>query len=197
MNGSSETRASLLIRLKDSRDREAWYEFEEIYRPVVLRLAQRNGLQAADADDLVQQVFSAVARAIEHWQSDPQRARFRTWLHRITRNQILNALTRGPRDRGTGDTAMIQQLRDWPAADGPASELVQLESRRELFRWAARQIRDEFQPDTWQAFWLTAVEGQDPETVARRLARSVGSVYTARSRVVRRLRERLAEIEGE
>ena len=82
MSASPETRASLLIRLKDQADDEAWFEFTEIYRPVIYRLACRRGMQPADADDLVQQVLTAVARVIDRWEADPERARFRTWLNR-------------------------------------------------------------------------------------------------------------------
>ncbi|MSR60773.1 MAG: hypothetical protein EXS05_24560 [Planctomycetaceae bacterium] len=89
MSASPETRPSLLLRLKDRADDEAWFEFTEIYRPVVFRIACRKGLQPADADDLAQQVRSAVARTIDRWQVDPARARFRTWLGRVATNAII------------------------------------------------------------------------------------------------------------
>src|SRR5437868_10471734 len=194
MSASPETRASLLVRLKDRADDEAWSEFTEIYRPVIYRLACRKGLQHADADDLVQQVLVAVARVIDRWENDPQRARFRTWLSRVAMNAVINALTRGSPDRGSGDSGLHDFLDARPAAvDGPASELVRVEHRREVFRWAARQIQSEFHPVTWHAFWLTAVEGGDIDEVGRQLNRSRGSVYAARSRVMRRLKEKVRE----
>ena len=49
-----ETRESLLIRLADAADAAAWDEFVAIYRPMILRLGLRKGLQATDADDLAQ-----------------------------------------------------------------------------------------------------------------------------------------------
>jgi RNA polymerase sigma-70 factor (ECF subfamily) len=194
MNVSPETRASLLIRLKDRADDVAWSEFTEIYQPVIHRLARRKGLQHADADDLVQQVLSAVARVINSWESDPHRARFRTWLSRVAMNAILNALSRRTADRGTGDS-QFQSLLDARPAEGPDSELVRLEHRREVFRWAARQIQAEFQPAIWDAFWLTAVEGRDVEELAGALNRTAGSIYAARSRVMRRLREKICDWE--
>lgn len=196
MSASPETRASLLIRLRDRADDEAWSEFTEIYRPVIYRLACRKGLQHADADDLVQQVLVAVARVIDGWENDPQRARFRTWLSRVATNAVINALTRGSPDRGSGDSGLHDVLDARPAAaDGPASELVRVEHRREVFRWAARQIQSEFHPVTWNAFWLTAVDGRDVDEVARQLTRSRGAVYAARSRVMRRLKEKVREWE--
>jgi len=194
MNHPPETRASLLVRLKDRADQAAWYEFAEVYRPVIVRLAGRKGMQAADAEDLAQQVLAAVAKAIDRWQEDPRRARFRTWLHRVANNLILNALARGKPDRGSGDTGLIQWLAQQPANDGPNSDLLRLEWRREAFRWAATQIRDEFQPDNWEAFWRTAVDGEAVDEVAQRLGKSRSSVHSARSRIMRRLKEKVDEL---
>jgi RNA polymerase sigma-70 factor (ECF subfamily) len=196
MSPSPETRQSLLVRLVDRADEEAWHEFAQIYGPVVYRLALRKGLQHADAEDLAQQVLTAVSRAIDRWQTDPTRAKFRTWLHRIAHNMIVNALTRAAPDRGAGDTGMLDQLREH-AADGPDSDLVRFEFRREVFRWAGEQIRNEFRAGTWDAFWLTAVEEQAVEEAARRLGTSCGAIYAARSRVMKRLKEKVLEFDDE
>ena len=197
MSLSPETRPSLLVRLKDRADQEAWHEFAEIYQPVIYRLARRKGLQDADAEDLTQLVLMAVSKAVERWEHDPRRARFRTWLHRVAQNAILNALTRGKPDRGSGDSALLALLNNQPGKEGPNSDLLRLEYRREVFRWAARQIRDEFQPATWDAFWLSAIEGRRVEEVAKQLSKTPGSIYAARSRVIRRMKEKVAEVEKE
>ena len=189
---TSSTRLSLLARVKDSSDQQAWDEFTEIYWPVVYRLARRKGLQHADAEDLAQQVLIAVAGAIDDWEPDSQRGRFRAWLYRIAQNQIINSLSRvKPGERGSGDTQVAAALGQQPAPEGPDSELLAIEYRREIFRWAARQIRDEFHPTTWQAFWMTAVEQRDVDEVARELDKNRGAIYTARSRVMRRLNEKV------
>ncbi len=80
---------------------------------------------------------------------------------------------------------------------GPNSDLLRLEYRREVFRWAARQVRKEFHQATWDAFWLTAVEGGTVEVVAEELAKSRGAIYAARSRVIRRIQEKVTEHEQE
>jgi RNA polymerase sigma factor (sigma-70 family) len=195
MNSTPETRASLLIRVRDPADQSAWHEFVEIYRPVILRMARAKGLQEADAEDLAQQVLFSVAKAVEQREHDSARARFRTWLHRVAHNAILNALTRGKPDRGTGDTATLAVLKQHESPTGPDSELLRTEHRREVFRWAARHVREEFQQDTWNAFWLTAVEGRDIQVVAEELAKNSGAVYAARSRIIRRIQEKVMEYE--
>ena len=104
------------------------------------------------------QVLAAVAKAVEQREHDPKRAKFRTWLNRVAQNAILNALTRGKPDRGSGDSALLAVLNQQESPTGPDSDLLRLEYRREVFRWAARQVRKEFHQATWDAFWLTAVE---------------------------------------
>jgi RNA polymerase sigma-70 factor (ECF subfamily) len=191
-----DTRSSLIVRLKDRADQEAWREFVEVYRPVVYRLACRKGLQHADAEDLAQQVLLAVAAAVHRWQPDPGRGRFRTWLHRIAQNLIINALTRRAPDRAAGEGGAHDLLAGQAAREGPDSELLRAEYRREVFHWAARQVRAEFRPETWLAFWHTAVEGRGVADVARLLGRKPGAVYAARGRVMRRLKEKILEWEG-
>jgi RNA polymerase sigma-70 factor (ECF subfamily) len=197
MNSTPETRASLLIRVRDPADQAAWHEFVDIYRPVILRLARQKGMQEPDADDVAQEVLAAVAKAVEQREHDPKRARFRTWLNRVAHNAILNALTRGKPDRGSGDSALLAVLNQRESHTGPDSDLLRLEYRREVFRWASRQIRKEFQQATWDAFWLTAVEGRAVQVVAEELAKSTGAIYAARSRVIRRIQEKVTEYEQE
>ena len=197
MNSTPETRASLLIRVRDPADQAAWHEFVEIYRPVILRLARQRGMQDADADDVTQQILVSVARAVERLEHDPQRARFRTWLNRVAHNAILNALTRGKPDRGSGGPTLLHVLDDQETPAGPDSDLLRLEHRREVFRWAARQVRQEFQPETWDAFWQTAVEERAVEDVAEELGKNRGAIYAARSRIIRRIQEKVTEYQQE
>src|SRR3954470_13883371 len=92
MSESIPTRSSLLVRLRDPRDEQAWAEFVEIYTPLILRVAMQTGLQRSDADDLAQEVFRVVAGAIGRWDPDPKQGTFRGWLFRVARNLSLNVL---------------------------------------------------------------------------------------------------------
>lgn len=191
-----ETRASLIVRLRDAADVAAWDEFVAIYGPLVYRLALRQGLQAADADDVVQQVFAAVAQSVHHWLEKPQRGRFRGWLLTIARNIAIKTLTRKPHGGvGQGGDPGIVTLNELAARDADVSSQFDLEFRREVYRWAAEQVRDSVAESTWNAFQLTHIEGVSIADAAKRLNLSVGNIYIARSRVISRLRELAIQFE--
>jgi RNA polymerase sigma-70 factor (ECF subfamily) len=193
MDESPATRRSLIVKLRDPGDSAAWHEFVTMYEPLVYRLARHKGLQDADARDLCQEVFQAVSRAIDHW--DPDRGSFRGWLSRIARNLLINFLTRRPSaSRGSGATSVQELLEAQPSGDPSATALYEAEHQRRLVRWAAEQIRGEFTPATWQAFWQTAIEDRPPSQVAGELGLSVGAVYVARCRVLSRLRRRIKKM---
>src|SRR5258708_17176793 len=82
------TRASLLVRLRDSRDGAAWIEFVELYAPLVYGYARKQGLQDADAADLLQDVLAAVAASVGRLEYDPARGAFRNWLFTLVRRRL-------------------------------------------------------------------------------------------------------------
>lgn len=186
-----ETRPSLIRRVQAGTDAHAWDEFSGIYRPIIVRMAAAKGLQSADAEDIAQQVLFSVAKSIKRWKPDEKRARFRTWLQRVVRNATLNALTRSPKDVAAGGTEALAVLVELPQED---SEAFDHEWRRETLNWAAQQIRDEFHSATWNAFWLTAVEGVTPKIAAARTGKSIGAVYIARTRVMQRIHAKVDEL---
>ena len=189
------TRQSLVLRLRDLDDQAAWTEFVDIYEPLVYQLARRKGLQDADARDVCQEVFRAVAGAIERWDPDPAKGRFRGWLFRIARNLLVDYFSDQRRQaRGTGSTSVQEMLEACPARDIQAEAEFAAEFKRQAFRWAAEQVKGEFAESTWQAFWETGVKNRPIDLVAKEVGLSTGAVYIARSRVLARLRERVQQL---
>jgi RNA polymerase sigma-70 factor (ECF subfamily) len=189
------TRPSLLVRIRDAADRDAWVQFVEVYAPLVYKFVRRRGLQDADAADLTQDVLRAVAGARQRLRYDPDRGTFRSWLFTVARNKLATFLARQQRRRNRDCTGDPQEWLDrQPAPEQDEVALWEQEYEQRLFDWAAEQVRDQFQSGTWQAFWLTAVEGQGAKDAAAQLGVSVGAVYIAKSRVLARLRQLIDDI---
>lgn len=194
MSEFPETRDSLLVQVQDPANRDAWEQFARIYRPVIVRIAMARGLQHADAQDLSQQVLMAVASAIGGWEKRDESTRFRHWLSRVTKNAILNALVRRPKDQAVGGSSFEELLRDAVDRDDATTALIETELRRELYIRAAEIVKVEFRADSWLAFELSVAGDLKIEDVARQLGKSVGAIYTARSRIMFRLREVISEL---
>ncbi len=186
MTSAPQTRNSLILRIRDRDDAEAWREFVSIYEPVIYTTALHRGLQHADASELVQRVLLAVARAVDRFQPDSDRARFRTWLYRITHNEFCKQYAASQKHTASGDSNVLEQLSNLPSKSDDEHFVIQY--RRSVFRWAANRVRRSVRPSTWEAFQRTTVDGVAPEDVADELGLSIGAVYVARSRVMARLR---------
>lgn len=187
MDNLPETDLSLIAQLRDPENHAAWESFLRLYEPVVFRLARRKGLQDADAQDVCQRVTVSLMHAISGWQPIPGKP-FRMWLGTIARNAICNALTRRPRDVGSGSSG-VEELLYQVVEQTEESDAFRLELRRSFFRQAMEVVRPEFAPATWELFWETEIANRSPSDVASAFGKSVGSVYVARCRVIKRLRE--------
>jgi RNA polymerase sigma-70 factor (ECF subfamily) len=186
------TRPSLLVRIRDRTNHEAWRQFVELYGPLVYHFGRKRGLQDADAADLVQIVFQAIASQIDELEYDPRRGTFRGWLYAVVRNQMSKLLARNRRaiEHAEGGGDRLQEVADQDTDE----QLWQKEYELRLFRWGIEQIQNEFEPTSWQAFWLTAVEGRSAKEAGEALGMSVGAIYTAKSRVLSRLKSVVAEL---
>lgn len=190
MNPTHErTRASLILRLQDAEDMAAWEEFAAIYGPVVFNVATNRGFQAADAENLVQEVFVAVANSISKWLERDDRGSFRAWLLRIARNAAVDMITqKATRSLGHDGSEAQFHLANLHAPSELSSTL-DLEYERLVFQWASDRVRQSVAEHTWQAFWLTSIEELSVEAAAVKLNTRPGNIYFARSRVMARIKK--------
>lgn len=194
VDDSPLTRASLLVQLRSGTDNGAWHEFVRLYGPVIYGFARKRGLQDADAADLMQDVLRSVSAAIGRLEYDQKRGTFRGWLFTITRNKIFNFLSaRRIRPQSSGDSATNRLLNAQPDAD-ESSDAWEMEYQRRIAKLAMERIKSEFQDNTWRAFWLTAVDGRSAAEASREVGLSTGAVYVAKSRVLARLKDAVAQL---
>lgn len=192
------TRITLLNRIRETDDADAWSEFARLYGPVVYGFARKRGLQDADASDLVQEVLRSVARNAHRINYDPKRGTFRGWLYTVTRNKVYNFLTANKnRAKGTGDATSQERLDQLAGKPDESEAEWELEYQRRLGAKAMERVKHEFQPNTWQAFWGTAVEGRSAADVGNELSMTSGAVYVAKSRVLARLRDEIQTLTAE
>jgi RNA polymerase sigma factor (sigma-70 family) len=198
MQESPATRASLLVRLRDGGDAEAWQEFVHLYAPIIYGFARKRGLQDADAADLMQEVLRSVSSAVGRLEYDAVRGTFRGWLFTITRNKVFNFLeSSSRREQGSGDSRVQERLEQYADGDGDLSADWEADYQRALAAKAMQRIKGEFQAATWEAFIQAAVNGFTPAQVAARVGLSVGAVYVAKSRVIARLRQEIQRMQGD
>ena len=150
-------------------------------------MARKKGFQPADAEDLTQRVLASIAGSIHRWKKADSSVRFRHWLRRVVKNAVINAATRHSHDVPIGDLGE-QELLLVPVSDSETEKQIEAEYRRQLFQRAAATVKTDVEPSTWRAFELTVIEEMPIEEAASSLKKSVGSVYAARSRVMKRLK---------
>ena len=190
------TRASLLLEIRDKENSLAWSEFVSIYMPLLHSYSMKAGLQDSDAADVAQDVLRQVVTHIQSFEYQPERGSFRGWLLTIARNLLRKRAAKKHNGTiGTGESAVVEMLSQQPARE--ESDAWESEYQQRLFQVAAENIKTEFRPATWSAFWRTAVENAEAVAVAGELGMSVGAIYIAKSRVLARLREETKRLDVE
>lgn len=194
--GSPPTSITLLERVR-ARDQKAWERFVHLYSPLVYDWCRQAGLQEADAADVGQEVFRAVAGAIGGFRHDRQGDTFRGWLRTITRNKVHDFRRRCQAEcPGTGGSDAQQRLQEIEEQQSSNSDEAGAAKERLLvYRRIVELVLADNEERTRQVFWRVVVEQQQPADVAGDLGISVNAVYLAKSRVLRRIREELAGLE--
>lgn len=194
-----KTSSTLLLRLRDLNDEEAWEEFLTRYTPRIFAWCRRYNLQESDASDVTQEVLRKLLRAMRSFQYDSSRGSFRGWLKTVTNNAIRDFVStlKNPA-RGSGDTLVhsnLAAIQD-PDALAALAKTIEAESEQELLCEAESRVRLRVQPHTWQAYELTARQQVKAADAANQIGMPVSEVYVARSRVIKMLRQEVEKLNG-
>ncbi len=189
----SETSVSLLQLACVERGSEAWRRLAEIYSPLLRTSLTRYDLQAADVDDLVQDVLLTVSRELSHFEHSGRAGAFRSWLRTILVHRLRDFWrSRKYRPAASGGSTWAEQVEQFADESSDASREWNLEHDRHVMARLLEQVRPRFEPKTWEAFRRQMFDGQRADVVAAELGMPLNSVYVARSRVLSTLRREAA-----
>jgi RNA polymerase sigma-70 factor (ECF subfamily) len=186
----TETRSSLLHRLRNLADQESWGEFIALYEPLLLAYVRSKGLQEHDARDVVQNIFTKLHHVLPDFQLDRARGRFRTWLWQVTSNAIAD-WGRARKRQEREEDAYRERLGSQPDAE-PDAEWSD-SYRKRVLEVVLSRVRTRTQPNTWACFEQRVLRGRPSAAIAAELGMTANAVKVNASRVLARVREQCAE----
>lgn len=181
------TRASLLLRVKNPHDAEAWREFHDLYAPLLYTYARARGLGHEDAEDIRSTCYEALVRQLPGFEYDKARGGFKAWLRTLVQRRVVDLLRR--RTEAQADSEELAGLPDpTPAAD----ELWEQSWRRRHLQFCVDRVRNLVSEQTHAVFRMLVDEDRDVPDVCQRLGITANQVYKAKARVLALIREQMA-----
>lgn len=182
------TAVSLLDRLRQ-REGPSWQEFVDLYEPWLRGQLCRHGLQAADADDAVQEILVALVKQVADFRHNGRKGAFRAWLRGVTVNRLRELRRQRKYTPLAGGSDLALQLEQLADDHSQLSQRWDREHDQHVVHQLLQRIAGDFEAATWQAFRAFVLEGRTAAEVASALGISQGAVWTAKSRVLKRLRQ--------
>ncbi len=176
------TRPSLLLRIRDRSDADAWRTFDAIYRPMLHRFAKSNKLSDADADDITQQCLTVISEKMAEFPYDRSKGKFKSWLRTMVNNRVRN-LWRDRRER-QAETGAFRNLEQ---PDPPPDEEFDRIWMQEHLWHCLRELQSEVERPTYLAFQHYVVEQWPIERVCSELSMTPNNVYTIKWRLTEKV----------
>lgn len=188
------TRRSLLTRLKDWDDQEAWRQFFDLYWRLIYSVARRAGLAEAEAQDVVQETMVVVAKQMPGFRYDPARGSFKAWLHTVIRGR----LSRHWRKK-SGAPVAIDLAEEENETPGPPEfdAIWQSEWEHNLINAALRRVQAKVSPRQYLLFSLATLKEVPTQVITERYEASRTQIYIAKLRVGRLFKAELERLHRE
>jgi len=182
------TRASLLARIKDLHDTQAWREFDSIYRSMLYRFARSRGLDRASAEDVVQRCMATVVRQAPTFRYEASKGKFRNWLRKMAENKMRDLLR--ARRLKQADSKHLAALR---SGEPSPEELFDKAWYQAHVMYCLEQVRADVQDTTYQAFQLYAIEERPVGQVCELLNMTPNQLYKIKWRVQQKVAKLMEE----
>ncbi len=186
------TRASLLRRVKDPQDQTSWREFYHIYQPLLYRYARARGLDRDNSEELTQQCLALLTTKMPEFEYSKEKGGFKHWLRRVANNKVNDFFKKRRIPLAQSGDFRRPQYRELSP-----DELWEQQWHKRHLQFCLKQVQSEVAASTYQAFQYHVLSGWSVERVAETLDLSTDQVYTAKSRITRRLRAKMRELLGE
>ena len=183
------TSRTLLERVRDTSDGDAWERFYSLYAPLLERFASTHGLSRQDAEDVRDDSLALVVSKLPTFGYDPSRGGFRGWLFRIARGKVIDCKRR--RHERRADSVELLLVSD--PAESPSETWERL-WREEHLRFALRKLSERVSERTYQTFALLLLEDITVAEVCERMGMNSNQVYKAKARALASVREILARL---
>ena len=187
------TRVSLLLRIKNRQDGDAWREFDDVYRPMLRRFALAYGADATEADDVIQHCMTAIHEHIDRFEYDPSKGRFKGWLKTLVNNRIRNLIRkRKERIAMTGEFAAVTAN----AGDDPEAIFEKIWMDEHL-KHALKLVSREVEEKTFNAFVDYVIHERPVEEICAKHGLNANQVHKSKHRLTKKLAEKMAALTGE
>jgi len=195
MSQAKHTRQTLLIKVREQYDEDAWQEFIEFYRPYIYRVVQNlNQIKVTEREDIIQEVMLIAWKKLPEFEYNSQKGRFRSWLSTITQrtaNSHYHKTKKANIFESDFESAELQK-----GIDPEVERIFQEQWERHVADTAWANIADKFDEKVLLAFQKLA-SGEKGEKVAQELELSQGSVYVYKKRVMAALQKEIAYLDDE
>jgi RNA polymerase sigma-70 factor (ECF subfamily) len=192
------TPKTLLQKIRDAQDASSpeaarlWARFENVYQAFIYRWAQRAGLQDADADNAVQEVFIRLLRHLPNFEYDPAKGRFRDWLRWVIRSAAEDIRRKNKRQGARGGEEPPNDIINPDPLEEFDGDFV-----REVLMQSLQQVKAESDEQTWRCFEECVIKGRRRKEVAEELGMKPNTVTQNGCRVRARVRKRFEELAAE
>ena len=191
----SATTTQLLDGLFDPEAGDVWRAFDRRYRPIIVGVCHRIGLDDESSAEIAQETLARFVAAYRDGKYDRERGRLRAWIIGIAKHLIADLYAERQRRRGGGQNHGVDEVL---ADDARLTQIWNTERRSSLLAVAMDELRSRtrISPQSIRAFELVAFEQRTADSVARELSMTRHDVYVAKHRVTERLREIVSRLES-
>jgi RNA polymerase sigma-70 factor, ECF subfamily len=186
--------ASSVIDRAKRGDQEAFKQITVLYAGLVYHWCRTTGLSAEDTEDVGQQVFLTVSKNLHGFSRKKPGDSFRAWLRVITRSRIVDHIRENAnREKAVGGTKKWNEPASLSFLEDESDEERNL-AKSMIYEKAMSLIQGAFSAQDCRALHLVVVEGMSPKEVAEQLGIEINSVYIAKSRILKWLRNVFGEL---